>query len=102
MKNYSLVTSAATLVDERTLLVNRDRLDATLFGELELIDVDPSEPEGANVLRLQRHLIYASAFPHTRARLERSGLPILSVDVSELAKAEGAVTCCCLIVNLKS
>jgi dimethylargininase len=36
-------------------------------------------------------------FPLTLARLERRGLQVSAVDVSEVAKAEGAVTCCSLI-----
>ena len=40
---------------------------------------------------------YASTFPRTLERLERRGYAVTTVDVSEIAKAEGAVTCCSLI-----
>jgi dimethylargininase len=42
-------------------------------------------------------LIYPAAFPRTRRRLAGAGRQLVMVDASELAKAEGAVTCCSLI-----
>jgi dimethylargininase len=44
-------------------------------------------------------MLYAAAHPRTQARLEAHGMDVHTVDLSELAKAEGAVTCCSLIVN---
>ena len=43
-------------------------------------------------------LIYPTSFPRTLERLQQRGLSVTTVDVSELQKAEGAVTCCSLIV----
>lgn len=89
--------SAVTQVAERTLLINRAWVDPAAFGDLELIDVDPAEPYAANALWVGGALIYPAAFPATRHRLEARGLAVHTVDVSELAKAEGAVTCCSLV-----
>jgi dimethylargininase len=44
-------------------------------------------------------VIYPEAFPLTRRRLEAQGLRVVRVDVSELQKAEGAVTCCSVILE---
>jgi dimethylargininase len=89
--------SAVTAVTGDTLLLNGDWVDRDQFAAFHLIDVDPAEPSAANVVRVGDLLIYPEAFPRTRERLARTGLPIRAVDVSELAKAEGAVTCCSLI-----
>jgi dimethylargininase len=91
--------SAATEVAPGTLLVNPDWIPAEALRAFDGLQVDPREPCGANVLRLGDALIYSSAFPRTRERLEARGLAVHAVDVSELAKAEGAVTCCSLIVE---
>jgi dimethylargininase len=48
-------------------------------------------------VRAGSDLVYPDAFPRTRDRLERAGVRVRTLDVSELAKAEGAVTCCSLI-----
>jgi dimethylargininase len=64
------------------------------------VDVDPQEPHAANALAIGDVVIYPASFPRTRERLERRGLRVRPVEVDELQKAEGAVTCCSLIFNL--
>ena len=90
--------SAATSLGGDQLLVNRDWIDPTAFEGFALVDVAPGEPSAANVLRLADRVIVASAFPRTADRIAALGLRVDRIDVSELAKAEGAVTCCSLIV----
>ena len=89
--------SAVTAVAPKTLLINRNWVAADAFGDLRLIDVDDDEPHAANALIVGDVVICAAAFPKTRARLERHGLRVKVVDVDELAKAEGGVTCCSLL-----
>jgi dimethylargininase len=91
--------SAATMVAERTILVNRSWIDPAVFGDVAIIEIDPAEPMGANALLVANAVVYAAAFPRTRKRLEDHGLQVKAVDVSELAKAEGGVTCCCVIFS---
>ena len=90
--------SAVTAVADDALLVNRTWIPGADFEGFDLIDIDPDEPFAANVLRIGDRLIHAAAFPRTRERLERRAYDVTSVDLSELAKAEGAVTCCSLLV----
>jgi dimethylargininase len=45
-------------------------------------------------------VIFPAAFPETRSAIERQGLAVHAVEVSELQKAEGAVTCCSLIFSV--
>ena len=91
--------SAVTRVDDQTLLINQNWVDASCFKNLDLVEVDPSEPYAANCLPLNGSIIFPTSFPKTRLRLQESGYEVIVVDVSELAKAEGAVTCCSLIIN---
>jgi len=42
-------------------------------------------------------VIYQPAFPKTLLRLEAAGMHVRLLDQSELAKAEGGLTCCSLI-----
>ena len=94
--------SAVTQVADRMLLVNPKWVDSSVFGRFEMIEVDPDEPYAANGLLVGDHLIYPSSFPRTRERLEAHGVAVVPVDVSELQKAEGAVTCCSLIFASQS
>jgi dimethylargininase len=91
--------TAVTRVSDDALLINRQWVDSSLFDRWHLIDVDPEEPSGANALLAGESVIYPEEFPRTRDRLEARGLKILSVNASELAKAEGGVTCCSLILG---
>ena len=62
--------------------------------------MDPDEPEAGNVLWLGAVTIVPEAFSRTRRRLARSaGAELLPVPAGELAKAEGGVTCCSVIVR---
>jgi dimethylargininase len=94
--------SAATALDATTLLVNPSSIDTGAFGGFTLIPVDPREPHAANALRLSDRVIFPRAFPRTAASIERLGWRVERVEVDELAKAEGAVTCCSLIVDAAS
>lgn len=91
--------SAVTAIAADTLLVNAAWAPRECFEPLALLEVDDAEPGAANGLRVGETIIYPTAFPRTRARLGARGLDVIDVDVSELAKAEGAVTCCSLIVD---
>jgi dimethylargininase len=91
--------SAITEVAPRTVLVNPAWVDAAAFGHVSAIEIDPEEPYAANGLLVNGRLIYPESFPRTRARLEAAGIAIEPVDVSELQKAEGAVTCCSLVFS---
>ena len=92
--------SAVTAVAPDTLLINREWVPADAFTGLSLLDIDPQEPGGANALAIADIVVYPTAFPRTRERLERRGLRVRPVDANELQKAEGAVTCCSLVFRL--
>lgn len=91
--------SAVTALADDLLLANRESIDMAAFRDFDVVDVDRREPMAANALRLDDRIIYPTAFPRTAERMARRGFQIHAVDVSELAKAEGAVTCCCVIVR---
>jgi dimethylargininase len=91
--------SAVTLAADRTLLLNPDWIDPASFPGFVALAIDPGEPFAANVLRIGDRVLCASEHPRTRARLEAHGITTLAVDAGELAKAEGSVTCCSLIIS---
>ena len=91
--------SAVTQVADQTLLLNPAWLPVGALGDFERIDVDPAEPYAANALRVGDAVIYPRHFPKTRARLEARGVRVVTVPCDELAKAEGAVTCCSILLD---
>jgi dimethylargininase len=98
MRDCLHLKTAVTQVDDKTLLINPKWVDNFHFKDFDWIIVDPSEPFAANCLPVNGEIIFPTAFPKTRAKLEARGYKVKAVSVDELAKAEGAVTCCSLII----
>jgi dimethylargininase len=96
--------TAVTEVAEGTVILNPRWLDRAAFAAYEQVEVDAGEPFAANVLRLagsnggSDRLVMPAAFPRTAERLACRGLAVRALDVSEIAKAEGGVTCCSILV----
>jgi dimethylargininase len=91
--------SAVTEVGEGALLLNPAMIDGAVFEGYRLIEVDPEEPMAANALRAGDAVIMPAHHPKTRRRLERRGLHVCPVEATEVAKAEGGVTCCSLLLE---
>lgn len=73
--------------------------DALRALDVRCLLVDEDEPSGANVLALGTVVLVSSAAPRTAARLAREpGLEVRMIDVSELHKGDGALTCLSLRV----
>jgi dimethylargininase len=89
--------SAVTQLGSDTLLINRQLVDPAHFGAVRFVDVDPGEPQAANALLVDDTVVYPASHPRTLERLLAEGLNVRTVDVSELEKAEGAVTCCSVL-----
>lgn len=98
MRDALHLKTAVTAVAEGALLVNPEWVDATQFPGFAIIAVDPSEPFAANAVLVNGRVIHSVAFPRTQARLRAVGIDVVGVDASELAKAEGGVTCCSLLL----
>jgi len=91
--------SAVTRVGSDALLMNRDWVSPAQFSDWRIIDVDPSEPAAANALRIGDRVVFPEELVRTRKRLESDGIEVHPVPASELALAEGGVTCCSLILR---
>lgn len=93
--------SAVTQVAPDSVLINPAWISGEPFGDstrpLRNFEIALGEDHAANALMLDGGLIYPTSFPRTAEMLERAGLCVSQIDVSELQKAEGAVTCCSLI-----
>jgi dimethylargininase len=77
------------------LLYSPELVDAAQFEGVEPVAVE--ERRGANCVRAGDRLILAAGNPRTAALLRNRGFEVTEVDVSELQKAESAVTCMSLI-----
>ncbi len=94
--------TAVTQVSPDWILVNPAWVDPAVFEGYDPLTVDPDEPFAANAVLVNGALIHSTAFPRTQAMLRGHGLRVSGVDASELAKAEGGVTCCSVLLDVPS
>lgn len=87
--------TSCSLADEGTLLATRScPIDDGLARQAGLSLVHVDEPLGANVLALGGgRVLVSSASPKTAELLQARGLHVQTLDISELHKADGALTC---------
>ena len=84
--------SAATVVDDDTLIHYPAYVDLG-FLDAKLLAAHPQEPQGANVVRIGDHLLADASAPRTLELLASAVDNVVPVDVTEFAKAEGAISC---------
>jgi dimethylargininase len=91
--------SAVTFIPPHTVLVNPQWIDPALLDVSAVIEVDAREPYAANTLSVGGSTLVSSIYPHTNARLQAAGIRTRELDVSELHKAEAALTCLSLLIE---
>jgi dimethylargininase len=90
--------TALTPIEDDLLLINPDWVDGDIFEGYHTEAIHPDEPYGANVMRFKNWALCPSAFSHTLEWLNTRDYDIISIDQSEMAKAEAGLTCCSVIV----
>jgi dimethylargininase len=88
--------SAATCVNG-LLVHNPAWTVAAHFADVEALAVAPGEDYGGNVLLAGETLLTAADSPRTAEALAARGFNIVSLDISEMRKADAALTCMSLI-----
>jgi len=91
--------SACSYIGRNSVLINPRWIDRARLEEFELIQVPDEERWAANALLINETVIISSAFPQTKSMLAGLGFQVETLDVSELQKAEGALTCTSIIFN---
>jgi len=93
MRGCLHLKSACTFIAPDLLLVNPSWVDPAMFDVRAVVTVDEGEALAANTLSVGAVTLVSSAYPRTQRRLEAAGVAARAVDVSELHKAEAALTC---------
>ena len=85
--------SSVNGVAPNTLLITGDFAGHEAFYEYDKIMVANEESYAANTLWINDHLLIPKGFQGTKTKLKHLGLPIIELDVSEMQKMDGGLTC---------
>ncbi|MBN1641954.1 MAG: amidinotransferase [Anaerolineae bacterium] len=85
--------SGANYLGHDTVLVSQSLADAGALAAHRQIVVDPDEAYAGNVLWINGTVFAPAGYPRTRRQIEALGLPVVALDVSEMHKMDGGLTC---------
>ena len=98
-KNCLHLKTAVTQIGPKTVLLNPAWIDPNNFSDFQIIEIDSSEPFSANALLLGEDVVLSKSAFLTIAKVKAAGFKVLTVDNSELAKAEAGLTCCSVLIH---
>lgn len=90
--------TACTALPDGTLLANPRWLELSDLEGFPVLHVHEEEPDAANVVLAGEHVVTGAAHPRTADLVRSRGFHVDTVDLSELAKAEGSATCLSILV----
>jgi dimethylargininase len=85
--------SGVNYIGKNTLLITEQFKGRDEFKGYDTIIVNKTEEYAANTLLINNSLITPKGFPNTIKKLEATGLDIIELDVSEVRKMDGGLTC---------
>lgn len=85
--------SSVNVVGPNTLLLTAEFAGHPAFAGYHHIVLDAAEAYASNTLLINGTLIMPRGFPRTRAKLESLGQPVVEINVSEVQKMDGGLTC---------
>jgi len=85
--------SSVNYIGQNTLLITERLAGRNEFKGYDKIIVDKTEEYAANTLLINNSLITPKGFPNTMKKFEPRGFDIIELDVSEVRKMDGGLTC---------
>ncbi len=85
--------SSVNDLGQDTLIMTRTLLRHEAFKRFTVVIVHENETNGANVLLVNDHLLIPAGYPLTKKLLSDLDRKIIELDVSEVSKMDGGLTC---------
>jgi dimethylargininase len=85
--------SSVNYIGKNTLLLSQKFAGLAAFSKYEQIIVDQADEYACNTLWINDCLIMPKGFPNTRKRFEILDMKIIELEVSEVRKMDGGLTC---------
>jgi dimethylargininase len=85
--------SSVNYVGKNTLLVTSDFTALAPLKEYDQMVLDRAESYAANTLLVNEHLLIPAGYPKTYEQLKTLGLNMIELEISEVRKMDGGLTC---------
>ncbi len=85
--------SGVNYLGDRTLIITADLEGLPQFSDFKKIVVKEGEEYAANTLHVNGTIITPEGFPYTYDHLVKLGKPVISLNMSEVRKMDGGLTC---------
>ena len=95
--NIVHLKSYVSKLNEKSILVSKQYQNHEVFRDFEKIIVPEQEIYASNVLEVNGQIIMPTNFPETQKLLKQAGFAVHTLETSEIAKCEGALTCLSLL-----
>lgn len=89
--------TGSALIDERTVIAVPAM--APLFSGCETLITPPGEEHGANLIRVNGHILMGTGFPKIAAMLRERGLDVVETPASQIARIDAGLSCMSLRWN---
>ena len=85
--------SSVNYIGNDTILVTQELAGNRVWEGYRKIIVDPEETYAANTLWVNDNLLVPAGFPGTTAMIKTLGLPVHELEMTEMQKMDGGLTC---------
>lgn len=85
--------SSVNYISNGTILVTQELAGNRTWEGYRKIIVDPQEQYAANTLWVNDNLLVPAGFPGTTAKIKTLGLPVHELEMTEMQKMDGGLTC---------
>lgn len=85
--------SAASILDEETLLASAAMAESGMFRDFEIVVPPPEEDRSAHALRVNETLFMPAHFPRTAELLSKKGYAVTPIEAAEIRKLDAGLPC---------
>ena len=93
------LSTGCSYLGRGVMLMNPVWVDAAPFQQFEILEVPETESWAANTIAVDDTVLVVSTFERTCALVKEQGFHVVTTDISEIHKAEGALTCMSLMFD---
>jgi dimethylargininase len=97
IRNTLHLKTVCTYLGNNCIIYADGHFDENIFAEYDKIIVPATESYCANTLVVNGKVLIPKGFPLTRSLIEKKGFSVIELDMSEIEKADGALTCLSVI-----